>query len=445
MNIDNYTAAALSAAINNGEVTAVDAVTASLKLIHNNASLNNFITVCDIYALREAERIDSEIKSGKRFGKLLGVPIAVKDNICTKGVKTTCASKLLEDLVPDSDAEVVSRLKSEGAIIIGKTNMDEFAFGSANEYSAYGAVHNARDKSRVPGGSSGGSANAVAAGQVPLALGTDTGGSVRQPAAFCGVVGLKPTYGAIERRGVVGLCPSMEQVGTLSKTCDDALLLFSVLSGRDDFSALDGNVRGKTIGVAKEFLSSECTDGVRKAFEQAIQALKSMGANVIEVSVPSFFAGLPTYHVLSSAEAVNSFRKVIKAYPHTELLGAEVRRRMLTGAVVTDGSNYDELYLKAAKVRTVITADYDSALKACDALLCPTTATTATPLGGIIDPHKSHMCDSYLAPVSLAGLPAVSVPFGSEDGLPIGVQVIGKRNAENEILNIGKALMNNAV
>lgn len=442
MNIQSYTAG-LVAAINNREVTAVEAVTACLQNIHNSADLNNFITVCDSDALLAAERIDSDIKNGKRgSGRLLGVPIAVKDNICTQGVKTTCASKLLSGFVPDSDAEVIAKLKREGAIVIGKTNMDEFAFGSANEYSAYGAVRNAVDISRVPGGSSGGSANAVAAGQVPLALGTDTGGSVRQPAAFCGVVGLKPTYGAVDRRGVVGLCPSMEQVGTLSKTCDDALLLFSVLSGRDFSCALDGNVCGKTIGVAKEFLQSECTDGVRKALEQALQALKDMGANVIDVSVPSFFAGLPAYHVLSSAEAVNSFREVIKAYPHTELLGAEVRRRMLTGAVVTDGSNYDELYIKAAKVRTVITADYDNALSACDALLCPTTATVATPIGGIVDPHKSHMCDSYLAPVSLAGLPAVSVPFGSEEGLPIGVQIIGKRNAEHEILNIGKALMN---
>lgn len=445
MKIQSYTAVALAAAIKNSEITALDAVTACLNKIHNGAELNNFITVCTDEALSEAKRIDGEIKSGKKGGKLLGVPIAIKDNICTNGVKTTCASKLLSGFVPDSDAEVVARLKREGAIIIGKTNMDEFAFGSGNEYSAFGVVRNAIDGSRVPGGSSGGSANAVAAGQVPLALGTDTGGSVRQPAAFCGVVGLKPTYGAVERRGVVGLCPSLEQVGTLSKTCDDALLLFSVISGRDNVRTLDGDIRGKTIGVAKEFLQAESTDGVRKAFEQAIRALIDCGAKVIEVSVPTFFAGLSAYHVLSSAEAVNSFREVIKAYPHTELLGGEVRRRMLTGAVVTEGSNYDELYIKAAKVRTVITADYDNALERCDALLCPTTATTATPLGGITDPHKSHMCDSYLAPVSLAGLPAVSVPFGSEDGLPIGVQIIGKRNAEFEILDIGKALINNAV
>ncbi|MDE6293274.1 MAG: hypothetical protein K2L88_01475 [Clostridiales bacterium] len=317
MKVQSYTAAALAVAIKNREVTAVEAVTACLDNIHNSADLNNFITVCADEALSEAKRIDGEIKSGKCEGKLLGVPIAVKDNICTNGVKTTCASKLLSGFVPDGDAEVVARLKREGAIIIGKTNMDEFAFGSGNEYSAFGAVHNAIDGSRVPGGSSGGSANAVAAGQVPLALGTDTGGSVRQPAAFCGVVGLKPTYGAVERRGVIGLCPSLEQVGALSRTCDDALLLFSVLSGRDNACTLDGNIRGKTIGVAKEFLSPECADSVRKAFEQAIRALIDCGAKVIEVSVPSFFAGLPAYHVLSSAEAVNSFREVIKAYPHT--------------------------------------------------------------------------------------------------------------------------------
>lgn len=443
MKITDYTAVNLAAAISSGEVTPTETVTECLSKIYDDKLLNNFITLCDDRVLRDAEKVEHDIKNGKHTDKkLLGVPVAVKDNICVAGVKTTCASRLLCDYVPDSDAEVVARLKRAGAIIIGKTNMDEFAFGSANEYSAFGCVRNARDNNRVAGGSSGGSANAVAAGEVPLALGTDTGGSVRQPAAFCGVVGLKPTYGAIDRRGVIGLCPSMEQVGQLSKTCDDALLLFSVLCGREEMRALDGNVRGITIGVAKEFLQAEKSDGVAKAFENAIEQLKALGVNIVEVSVPSFFAGLPAYHVLSSAEAAHNFREVVKAYPHTELLGDEVKRRMLTGAFVTDGENYDKLYIKAAKVRTVITAEYDKALSVCDALLCPTAATVATPLGGITDPHQGHMCDSYLAPVSLAGLPAVSIPFGSENGLPIGVQIIGKRNAEREILNIGKALMN---
>ncbi len=442
MKIADYTAASLAAAISSGQITPTSAVTAYLERIRDGR-LNNFITVCADQALKDAEKAEQELNGGKRTDKkLLGVPVAVKDNICAAGVQTTCASRLLCDYVPDIDAEVVSRLKSAGAIIIGKTNMDEFAFGSANEYSAYGCVRNARNTDRVAGGSSGGSANAVAAGEVPLALGTDTGGSVRQPAAFCGVVGLKPTYGAIDRRGVIGLCPSMEQVGQLSKTCDDALLLFSVVSGRDGLRDIDGNVRGITVGVAKEFLQAEKSDGVAKSFDNAIRALKSIGVNIVEVSVPSFFAGLPAYHVLSSAEAVHSFKKVVAAYPHTELLGDEVKRRMLTGAVVTDGENYDNLYIKAAKVRTVITAEYDNVLSVCDALLCPTAATVAPPIGGITDPQQEHMCDSYLAPVSLAGLPAVSVPFGKENGLPIGVQIIGKRNAERDILNIGKALMN---
>ncbi|MDE5592480.1 MAG: aspartyl/glutamyl-tRNA amidotransferase subunit A [Clostridiales bacterium] len=443
MKITDYTAATLAAAISSGEVTPTEAVIESLSKIRDDWRLNNFITVCADQALKDAEEAEQYVKSGKHADKkLLGVPVAVKDNICVAGAKTTCASRLLDGFVPDCDATVVSRLKRAGAIIIGKTNMDEFAFGSANEYSAYGRVLNARDNNRVSGGSSGGSANAVAAGEVPLALGTDTGGSVRQPAAFCGVVGLKPTYGAIDRRGVVGLCPSMEQVGMLSRTCDDALLLFSVAAGRNGLRDLDGNISGITIGVAKEFLQAEKSDGVAKAFDNAIVALKSMGVNVVEVSVPSFFAGLPAYHVLSSAEAAQSFKKVVEQYPNTLILGDEVKRRMLTGAVVTDGKNYDELYVKAAKVRTVITAEYDNALSRCDALLCPTSATVATPIGGITDPHQGHTCDSYLAPVSLAGLPAVSVPFGSEDSLPIGVQIIGNRNAERDILNIGKALMN---
>ncbi|MDE6028818.1 MAG: aspartyl/glutamyl-tRNA amidotransferase subunit A [Clostridiales bacterium] len=440
---DDNTAANIVAAISKCEIAPTAVVTECLEKIRNGR-LNNFISVCADQALAEAEAIEQRVKDGKLHAdkKLLGVPIAVKDNICTAGVKTTCASRLLNGFVPDGDAEVVARLKRAGAIVIGKTNMDEFAFGSSNEYSAYGGVHNVRDNNRVAGGSSGGSANAVAANEAVLALGTDTGGSVRQPAAFCGVVGLKPTYGAIDRRGVIGLCPSMEQVGMLARTCDDALLLFSVASGREDLRELDGNVRGVTVGVAKEFFQAEKSDGVAKAFNNAVRALKALGVNIVEVSVPSFFAGLPAYHVLSSAEAASNFRKVIKAYPQAELLGDEVKRRMLTGAVVTDGKNYDDIYVKAARVRTVITAEYDEALSCCDALLCPTAATVATPIGGITDPHEEHACDSYLAPVSLAGLPAVSVPFGSEFGLPIGMQIMGKRNAERNILNIGKALTN---
>lgn len=444
MNITDLTVASLAAAISSGEVTPTEVVTQCLGKIRDDRRLNNFITVCDDQALKDAEQAEQYIKSGKRTDKkLLGVPVAVKDNICVAGVKTTCASRLLYDYVSDSDAEVIARLKRAGAIIIGKTNMDEFAFGSANEYSAYGYVRNVRDNNRVAGGSSGGSANAVAAGEIPLALGTDTGGSVRQPAAFCGVVGLKPTYGAVDRRGVIGLCPSMEQVGMLSKTCDDALLLFSVASGQG-MRALDGTVRGITVGVAKEFLQAEKSYGVAKAFDNAICTLKSIGVNVVEVSVPSFFSGLSAYHILSSAEAVNSFKKIVEAYPTAALLGDEVKRRMLTGAFVTDGDNYDVLYVKAAKVRTVITAEYIKALSCCDALLCPTASTVATPIGGITDPQQEHMCDSYLAPVSLAGLPAVSVPFGNEFGLPIGIQIIGKRSGERDILNIGTALMDNA-
>lgn len=437
--INMSSACALAEKINNGEITAADATSACLENIHKSAELNNFITVCD-GTLEDAERIDGEVKSGKR-GALMGVPIAVKDNICTNGIKTTCASRIMSDFVPNSDAEVILRLKRAGAVIIGKTNMDEFAFGSANEYSAYGVVKNARDKARVAGGSSGGSANSVAAGQVPLALGTDTGGSVRQPAAYCGVVGLKPTFGAIDRSGVIGLCPSMEQVGTFSNSCDDAALLFSVLSGRDMPKALDGNIRGKTIGIVKEFIDAEMSVGMKSAFLNAVEMLKNLGANIVEVSVPSFPFGLAAYHVLSSAEAVNSFANVKSKFPKIELLGAEVKRRLLTGAVVTDGDNYDNIYIKAAKVRTVIAFDYNNALKDCDALLCPTASSAATKIGEVVDPHKGHRSDSFLAPVSLAGLPAVSVPCGTESSLPLGVQIIGRRNAEFDILNIGKSLM----
>ena len=440
MNITDFSAARITAAVRSGTVTATQVVRAFSDRIKATADLNNFITLCESDALKRAEQIDKSVNGGNASGKLLGVPIAIKDNIGTAGVRTTCASRLLENNVPEVDAEVVKRLTKAGAIVIGKTNMDEFAFGSTNEYSAYGAARNALDVDRVTGGSSGGSASAVAARQAPLALGTDTGGSVRQPAAFCGVVGLKPTFGAIDRRGVIGLCPSLEQVGIFARDADDVLSLFSVLAERAE-QDLDGSVSGKTIGIAKEFLQISPSDGVLKQFNRAVDTLKALGVNVVDVSVPSFAAGLSAYHVLSSAEATKSFGEIASDFPQTEKLGAEVKRRLIIGAAVVDGDNYDGLYIKAARVRRAITDDYNNALKACDMLLCPTTATVAAKIGGVTDPQKNHLCDSYLAPVSLAGLPAVSVPFGKSENLPVGVQIIGGYNAERQILNLGKALM----
>lgn len=435
----------LSDALRRGEVSASAVTVECLKHISDTVELNNFITVCSDEATEAAEQADGILKSGRAAGPLCGVPIAVKDNISTRGIRTTCASRLLRDNVPSEDAAVIQKLKAAGAVIIGKTNMDEFAFGSTDENSAFGCVKNARDVGRSPGGSSGGSANAVAAGQVPMALGTDTGGSVRQPAAFCGVVGLKPTHDAIDISGMIGCAPSFEHIGTFTNDCDDAALLFNAIK-RDGVypilpQDLSGSIVGKTVGVADEFISHGMVDEcVRREFLRATDTLRRLGATVRAVSVPSFSAGLSTYHVLSSAEAVGSFCELLTEHPSSELLGAEVRRRLVTGAFVTDSVNRD-LYIKAAKVRAVLQYEYMRALNGCDALICPTSPTVATSLGGCADPDKNHMCDVFLAPVSLTGLPAVSVPFGSENGLPIGMQIIGGYNAECAILNIGKALM----
>lgn len=452
MNIGDMSLCELVAALDGKELSSVELVSHCLERIRENARLNNYITVCGENALSAAADADRRRARGEVL-PLLGVPIAVKDNIAVAGVRSTFASAFSKDYIPSEDAAVVEKLRAVGAIIIGKTNMDEFAFGSSNEYSAFGCVKNVRNESRVPGGSSGGSANTVAACEVPAALGTDTGGSVRQPAAFCGVVGLKPTYSSISRRGLMGP-PSFEQVGTLTRNCDDALAVFNAIadktSGNEEpVSAiernnckLNGNIAGKTIGIALEFLDARFSSAaVMREFLRTIERLEDLGATIKELFIPSFEAALAAYHVLSSAEAASVFDRVMRLGGDTARLGAEVKRRLITGRAALDGENYDKLYMLAARVRGVIKREYDEALETCDVLVCPTTPTAATELGATRDPIATHFSDAFLSPVSLAGLPAVSVPCGTDSGLPIGLQIIGRRFAERDILNVGKAVM----
>ena len=409
-----------------------------LDRIKLRAELNNFISIYG-GAINAAAKCDELEKSGAAL-PLLGVPFAVKDNIDIKGLVTTCASRCQKDNLADKDAEIVKRLKAAGAVLVGKTNMDEFAMGSTNEYSAYGCVKNALDMTRVPGGSSGGSANAVAAGQVAFAIGTDTGGSVRQPAAFCGVVGLKPTAGAINRDGLFGLSPSLDSYGIFAADCDGVQTVFDVLTNGRFNAACDvvcTDACDMTIGVADEFEAQPMDAGVKTAYLCAVKALEKAGARVVRVRLPSLGAALAAYHVISSAEAARTFAEKLGGVD-LSLLGGEVKRRIVMGRIVASGDNYESLYIKAAKVRAVIAAEFAAALDKCDVIVSPATPTVATKLGSQRDPNATHAFDAFSAPVSLAGLPAMSVPFGSSDGMPAGLQIIGKPNAEHTVLRAGK-------
>ncbi|MCH5351029.1 MAG: Asp-tRNA(Asn)/Glu-tRNA(Gln) amidotransferase subunit GatA [Clostridiales bacterium] len=466
MDIIDMTLCELSAALKTKKVSSLEATKACLKRIEQTKELNNFITVCEDEAIEAAKRADEAIASNGEYSPLLGVPVAVKDNIVTKNVRTTCASKILENFVPPYDATVVKKLKSAGAVLIGKTNMDEFAMGSTNEFSAFGAAHNAVDFTRVAGGSSGGSASAVAAKQAFGALGSDTGGSIRQPAAYNGAVGFKPTYSAVSRYGLVAFASSLDQIGPITRSVDDALELSKVIFGKDIHDStsadvllpdkLSGEVKGRVIGVADEFLNG-LGEKETAAFNGAVKALEKMGAVVKRVSISSFNAALAVYYVLSSAEAssnlarfdgvkygrrAESYTDISDLYERTrtEFLGDEVKRRIMIGNYVLSSGYYDAYYIKASKARTVIKREYDEALSKCDALLCPTAPSAAPKIGEETDPAKAYLSDIYTVPVNIAGLPAVSVPFGSDGKMPLGVQVIAKACSDGVVLDIAKAL-----
>ena len=432
------------------KVSAAEVTRACLERIHSTSHLNNFITVCEADALAEAERADSMRRGGASL-PLLGVPVAVKDNFCTSGVRTTCGSNYFKDYIPTTDSAAVCKLRAAGAVIIGKTNMDELAMGSTNRSSAFGCVKNALDITRIPGGSSGGSANAVCAKQVFGSLGSDTGGSVRQPAAHCGVVGLKPTFGAIDASGMLAVAPSLDTAGVFGRDVLDAALMFNgcARKGGIDLSEITGNVRGTKVGVAREFLDEDTIDdGVRAAFDTAVGELERAGATIKILNIPSFRAAIAVYHIISSAEAAKNIKALCaltendakSGEKNLQKFGAEVKRRIITGAFVSREDNYSDILGKAVKMREAIKADYAAALGECDFLFCPTTSHTAIRLSDKVDPHKAHLSDMFASPASLAGLPAVSVPFGTSEAMPVGVQIIGKSGCEAGILNVGKAL-----
>jgi aspartyl-tRNA(Asn)/glutamyl-tRNA(Gln) amidotransferase subunit A len=476
MALNNETAHQLSAQMQKGEITAREITQATLDRIGQiDAEINAFISVDAEGALAQADAIDQRRSTGETLGPLAGIPIALKDVLCVHGGRTTCGSRILENYIAPYDATSVARLRTAGTVFIGKTNMDEFAMGSSNENSHFGPVRNPRDPSRVPGGSSGGSAAAVAADETILALGSDTGGSVRQPAGYCGVVGLKPTYGRISRYGLIAYASSLDQIGPMSKDVRDAALLLGATAGYDprdstsidapvpDYTAeLTGDVRGLKIGLAKEHFPEQLDREIADATHRAARALQEAGAELVDVSLP--VAGHPeycigTYYLIAMAEAsanlsrydgvkfgrrAEESKDLLEMYlqSRSEGFGAEVKRRIMLGTYALSTGYYDAYYLKAQKVRTLIRQDFERAFAQCDVLLSPVAPTTAFPLGEQLDdPLQMYLNDIYTVSVNLAGIPGISVPFAtSSDGLPIGAQLLGPVLGEEVLLRAAYAL-----
>ncbi|MBX7136437.1 MAG: Asp-tRNA(Asn)/Glu-tRNA(Gln) amidotransferase subunit GatA [Oligoflexia bacterium] len=441
-----------------GQLSCKELCQAFLNKLEKQKGLNSFLTIAPEKVLARAEEAQAKIKAGSKEA-LLGIPVAVKDMILTKDLKTTCASKILENFIPPYTATCVNNLESRGAVVLGKTNMDEFAMGSSNENSAFGSVKNPWNPECVPGGSSGGSAVAVAARLAPLALGTDTGGSVRQPASFCGIAGMKPTYGRVSRYGVVAFASSLDQVGGFATNVRDLALLMSAVSGHDpmdstsvkvdvpDFSALLGqDIKGLRLGMPKEYFIEGLSSEVKACIEAALKQLEKLGAKLVEVSLPNTELAVATYYILAPAEASSNLARYdgiryghrakgtheleeLYEVSRSEGFGEEVKRRIMIGTYVLSSGYFDAYYLRAQKVRTLIANDFRTAFaKHCDLIVCPTAPTTAFKIGEkSSDPLAMYLNDIFTIPVNLAGLPGMSIPCGfDQKGLPVGLQLIGK-------------------
>jgi aspartyl-tRNA(Asn)/glutamyl-tRNA(Gln) amidotransferase subunit A len=467
--MDLRSARAIRDAVAGGSVSAVEVCRASLDRIERgDGAIGAFRAVAAERALARAAALDARRSDAAQL-PLLGVPIAVKDNICTRGVATTASSRILDGYVPPYDAAVVERLHDAGAVVVGKTNCDEFAMGSSTENSAFGVTRNPWNVERVPGGSSGGSAAAVAAGMVPLALGSDTGGSIRQPAAMCGVVGFKPTYGRVSRYGLLAFASSLDQIGPFATTTEDAAVLTRVIAGHDprDSTSIDGapapafdaecDLRGLRVGVPRALITADVDSVVIEAFEQSLRAMAEAGAAIVDIDLPYSHHGIPVYYLLATAEASSNLARydgvryglradattLGEMYDRTreQGFGAEVKRRIMLGTYVLSAGYYDAYYLKAQQVRTLIRRDYDAAFARVDLIAMPTSPTPAFPIGErVADPIKMYLADIFTVGANLAGLPSISVPCGlTPDGLPIGLQLTGNTLEDASVLSAAAA------
>ena len=471
----NYSIKELVEKIQSKEITSKEVVEYYLKEIESKENeINAFLSVQGEEALKKAVEIDEKIQRGEKVGKLAGIPIAIKDNICTNGVKTTCASKMLEDFVPPYDATVIKKLEKEDAILIGKTNLDEFAMGSSTENSAFKTTKNPIDTTRVPGGSSGGSAAAVSADMVPLSLGSDTGGSIRQPASFCGIVGMKPTYGLVSRFGLIAFGSSLDQIGPFSKSVEDNAYLLNIIAGEDDFDGttvkglelkdytkdIDSGIKGMKIGIPVEFIEEKGLDEeIKEAIYKDIEVLKELGAEVEEFSLPSTKDGLAPYYVISSAEASSNlarFDSIRYGYrannydnvenlvekSRSEAFGKEVKRRIMLGTYALSSGYYDAYYNKAQKFRAKLKNDFKEAFKKYDIIIGPVSPILPFKIGERLEnPTAMYLADIYTININLATVPALSMPGGkSKEGLPIGIQLIGDQFTEEKIYKVAYAL-----
>jgi aspartyl-tRNA(Asn)/glutamyl-tRNA(Gln) amidotransferase subunit A len=473
------TAAALSQLLASGEVSAVELTQAHLdRIAEVDGDVHAFLHVDTGGALAAARSVDERRAAGEALHPLAGVPVAVKDIVTTKGIPTTAGSRILRGWVPPYDATIVRRLKDAGLVVLGKTNMDEFAMGSSTEHSAYGPTHNPWDLERIPGGSGGGSAAAVAAFEAPLAIGTDTGGSIRQPAAVTGSVGVKPTYGGVSRYGLIALASSLDQAGPCTRTVLDAALLHDVIGGHDplDSTSIDaavppvvqaarqGDVRGLRVGVVRELGGEGYQAGVRARFDEAVQLLVEAGAEVVEVSCPHFEYALAAYYLILPSEASSNLAKFdamryglrvepagvdtptaeqVMAATRDAGFGDEVKRRIILGTYALSAGYYDAYYGQAQKVRTLIARDFAAAFKQADVLISPTTPTTAFRIGEKLDdPLAMYLNDIATIPANLAGVPGMSLPAGlaEEDGLPVGVQLLAPAMADDRLYRVGAVL-----
>lgn len=453
----------------NKEITSLELTEAVLARIDEvEGDVQAYLTVTRDEALAQAKAVDEKIARGEEIAFLEGIPGAIKDNICTKGVKTTCASRILQKFVPPYDATVVQKLAAQNPVVLGKTNLDEFAMGGSTENSAFHPTHNPWNTDCVPGGSSGGSAAAVAAGTAVWALGSDTGGSIRQPASFCGVVGMKPTYGRVSRYGLVAYASSLDQIGPITKDVTDCANILNIIAGRDEMDStsidkevpdytksLVQDVNGLKIGLPKEYFVKGMDPEVEGAVKAAVKQLEALGAEVVEISLPNTDYAISTYYLIAPAEAATNLARYdgvsygeraedaadlveMMTRTRSQYLGEEVKRRIMIGNYALSAGYYDAYYLKALKVRRLVKEDYDKAFKEVDVIICPAAPSVAYKIGEKIDnPLEMYLQDACTVPLNLAGLPGISVPCGyNKDKMPIGMQIIGKALDEETLIRV---------